>query len=322
MIPLITIEGPTASGKSALAIALAERLCTEIISADSRQIYKYLSIGTAKPKPEELLLVKHHLVDFLDPSESFNAGAFASEATAIIERLYKKQMIPIICGGTGLYVKALLDGLCELPPIPHMIRKELEQELDKKGLAALYSALEKIDPELHLKISSNDRQRILRALEVYRFTGKSLSSHWSEQRPKNIFKTFRILCHLPRSLLYEKINLRLELMLQEGLIDEISDVMTLGFDNACPGLNSLGYKEFLPYLNGSMTLERCLHLAQQHSRNYAKRQITWYRKQDFDLTLDMLSFNISDINRLLSKIGSCLEATNLEELNATNSKSL
>ena len=166
MIPVITIEGATASGKSALAIVLAEALNTEIISADSRQVYRYLDIGTAKLTKEEQKRVKHHLIDIINPDETYNAGAFVKDASIIIEKLHSEGKIPVICGGTGLYIKALLKGLFSLPPLPQEIRQNLKQHLKEEGLAALYAELKILDPLFAEKISENDTQRILRGLEV------------------------------------------------------------------------------------------------------------------------------------------------------------
>lgn len=301
MIPVVIIEGPTASGKSALAMALAEHLGSQIISADSRQVYKYLDIGTAKPGLDDRKRIAHHLIDFLEPSEAYNAGAYVKDAGKICFSLDEQGLVPIICGGTGLYIRALLEGLCKLPPIPSGVKEELLEELGRSSLACLYDELCQVDPISAAKISSNDKQRILRALEVYRFTGKALSQHWQEQKSQEAYLAFRILIAPPRELLYTRIEKRLDLMLEQGLLDEIHGVMQMGYTEYDPGLNSVGYKEFIPFLKGELSLDEAMVIAKQHSRNYAKRQITWYRKQSFDLTIPSSDFNLSDINRLLSE---------------------
>ena len=285
MIPVITIEGATASGKSALAIVLAEALNTEIISADSRQVYCYLDIGTAKVTKEEQKRVKHHLIDIINPDETYNAGAFVKDASLIIEKLHSEGKIPIICGGTGLYIKALLKGLFSLPPLPQEIRQNLKQRLKEEGLAALYAELKSLDPRFAEKISENDTQRILRGLEVAIGTGIPLSEHWQKQKSSCKYNAFRILIDIPRPELYQRINQRIEKMLAQGLLAEIENLFALGYDENSPGLNCLGYKEFLPYFKKEAGLEECILLAAQHQRNYAKRQVTWYRKGNFDLVI-------------------------------------
>jgi len=285
MIPVITIEGATASGKSALAIVLAEALNTEIISADSRQVYRYLDIGTAKVTKEEQKRVKHHLIDIINPDETYNAGAFVKDASLIIEKLHSEGKIPVICGGTGLYIKALLKGLFFLPPLPQEIRQNLKQRLKEEGLAALYTDLKSLDPLFADKISENDTQRILRGLEVAIGTGIPLSEHWQKQKSSCKYNAFRILIDIPRPELYQCINQRIEKMLAQGLLAEIENLFALGYDENSPGLNCLGYKEFLPYFKKEAGLEECILLAAQHQRNYAKRQVTWYRKGNFDLVI-------------------------------------
>lgn len=285
MIPVITIEGATASGKSALAIVLAEALNTEIISADSRQVYCYLDIGTAKVTKEEQKRVKHHLIDIINPDETYNAGAFVKDASLIIEKLHSEGKIPVICGGTGLYIKALLKGLFSLPPLPQKIRQNLKQRLKEEGLAALYAELKSLDPLFAEKISENDTQRILRGLEVAIGTGIPLSEHWQKQKSSCKYNAFRILIDIPRPELYQRINQRIEKMLAQGLLAEIENLFALGYDENSPGLNCLGYKEFLPYFKKEAGLEECILLAAQHQRNYAKRQVTWYRKGNFDLVI-------------------------------------
>ena len=285
MIPVITIEGATASGKSALAIVLAEALNTEIISADSRQVYRYLDIGTAKVTKEEQKRVKHHLIDIINPDETYNAGAFVKDASIIIEKLHSEGKIPVICGGTGLYIKALLKGLFSLPPLPQEIRQNLKQRLKEEGLAALYAELKSLDPLFAEKISENDTQRILRGLEVAIGTGIPLSEHWQKQKSSCKYNAFRILIDIPRPELYQRINQRIEKMLAQGLLAEIENLFALGYDENSPGLNCLGYKEFLPYFKKEVGLEECILLAAQHQRNYAKRQVTWYRKGNFDLVI-------------------------------------
>jgi tRNA dimethylallyltransferase len=292
---IITIEGPTGAGKTAISLAIAQALDTQIINCDSRQIYKFMDIGTAKPDPKQQRQVKHHLIDIITPKESFNAGLWVKEASELIQSFDKDGLIPVICGGTGLWIRSLIEGLFSHPPIDPSIRSALKGEISQKGLDALYSELSEIDPAFAARISPNDSQRIIRGLEIYRATQKSLSEHWAEQSHTPRFDAFRILICPDRKNLYEKINHRLDEMLQMGLLDEIKSLIDAGYSWDDPGLNSLGYKEFRAYFESHGSLDDAIDLVKQHHRNYAKRQITWYRKQRFDLTLDPYSFNLSDV---------------------------
>ncbi len=299
MIPLITIEGPTASGKSDLALRLALELGTQIISADSRQVYRYMDIGTAKPSLDDLAAVKHHLIDIIDPSQSYNAGSFRAAAGEVIHFLHERGQIPIVCGGTGLYVNALLRGLFPEIAISEDIREQLKERLQTEGLSTLYQELAEIDPLFAAGISANDRQRVLRGLEVYQATGLPISDHWRRQQDEGNFQAFRILIDPPREILYERINERVSQMLDRGLLSEIKNLFMMGFDASSPGLNSVGYKEYFPHLLEAAPLERCAALAAQHTRNYAKRQCTWYRKDKFDLTLGSNVCIISEVANLI-----------------------
>lgn len=295
MIPVIIIEGPTASGKTDLALKLAEAYHTEIISADSRQVYKHLNIGTAKPDVNELGRVKHHLIDVITPDQSFNAGEFRKHALHIIRELHAKGQIPIVCGGTGLYIKALLEGLFIADIDTAIIRQQLEAELLCNGLGSLYSELREIDGAAAERISENDKQRILRALEVYRATGLTISEHWKKQERQQELHPFRILLQDDRKLLYNRIDKRILTMIEAGLINEINEIIALGYDWTDPGFNSVGYKEFRDYFAGEAELEDCIEAAQQHTRNYAKRQITWYRKCSFHLAETHSSIIIDNV---------------------------
>ncbi len=314
MIPLITIEGATASGKSTLAVCLAESIGAEIISADSRQVYRYMDIGTAKTPVQDRKGIPHHLVDIINPDQSYSAGSFGKDAAKLIEAMHKRKVIPIICGGTGLYIRSMLQGLCELPIIPEGIRQELKDKLSQEGISSLYKQLSELDPVFAAGISNNDRQRILRGLEVALGTGKTLSEHWKNQQQNELYRPFRILLDPPRECLYEKINRRMEQMLSEGLLDEVNRLFSMGYDEHSSGLNSLGYKEFVPFIQGKASAQECSFIASQHHRNYAKRQLTWYRKCRFDLT-----FNSEEIK--LSEIVKNVEANFTEASNANRSQS-
>lgn len=303
-IPIIVIEGPTAAGKSKLALELAVAMNTEIISADSRQIYRFLDIGTAKPSKAELSSIPHHLVDIINPDESYNAGLFCQAATRLIQDLQTKGKVPIICGGTGMYIKSLLEGLFNMPARDletetgldaQAVRQQLRSVCEANGLASLYAELLRIDPDAAAKISSSDSHRILRALEIYNLTGKPISKHWREQQSNAAFQPFRILVDAPRDVLYSRINQRVEDMVQNGLPDEIQIILNKGYSWDAAGFNSVGYKEFRPYFEARLPLRQCVEQTQQHTRNYAKRQCTWYRKCTFHLTIPCSEISISTI---------------------------
>lgn len=294
-IPVLIIEGPTAAGKSQLALELAAKLQTEIISADSRQVYQYLDIGTAKPTDHEMAEVKHHLVNVISPVQTFNAGQFCQAALPIIDSLHAKGRIPVIAGGTGLYIKALLEGLFELEADTTEHRIMLQQEAEMLGMDGLYTQLKLIDAEAAAKINCKDKQRILRALEVYRATGIPMSEHWKQQSHYHRFRAYRILVNEERSVLYQRINQRVCTMLEKGLIAEIRALAERGISLTAPGFNSVGYKEFIPYLTGDVSLPECTQQAQQHTRNYAKRQYTWYRKCNFHLAEPLKEISINNV---------------------------
>ena len=303
MIPIIVIEGPTAAGKSQIANSLAEAFGTEIISADSRQIYRLMDIGTAKPTKEERAITTYHLIDIVNPDEEYSAGQFASDAAKIIKDLHTAGKIPLICGGTGFYIKALLEGLFEAPEIPVEIRADLEDLEEQKGTEYLYQMLQKVDPPSSERIHPNDSYRIKRALEIWIATGKGLGEHWQEQeKPDQTYKPFRIMVTEERSLLYERINNRIELMIKDGLIDEIRHLLTSGYKETDPGMSSVGYREYIPFIKENSSFLSCVEEAKKDTRNYAKRQFTWYRRINFDLIVRSSDLNLLDLTAKIKKI--------------------
>ncbi len=295
MEKIITIQGPTASGKSSLAMKIAESLGSEIISADSRQIYRYLNIGTAKPSIKEREKIKHHLIDIINPDEIYNAGDFCSDVERIVLNPKGKQAVPLIVGGTGFYIKALLNGLFNSPKIPFELQEKLRQQYEKFGNEFIYNELLEVDSETALRIHKNDSQRILRALEIFQATGKTIGEHWKEQAFVPKFSVYNIFVNCDRDFLYKKINRRVDSMMEKGLLREIESIIEMGYDFSLAGLNSVGYKEFLPFIENQENLQTCIEKVKQNSRHYAKRQLTWYRKIDFDLTIDSEKINFLDI---------------------------
>jgi len=306
-IPIITIQGPTAVGKSSLALKIADELNTEIISVDSRQVYKFLDIGTSKPTKAEQSLIKHHLIDIVFPNEEYNAGMFIKDAKSIITGLYEKKKIPLIVGGTGFYIKSLLDGLVEIPDIPKSIRNKFEKIAEKKGADFIHDHLKKIDPRAARRIEKNDVQKMLRAIEVWEFTGKPISQFWKEQKNGKKYKTFNILLTEKRENLYQKIEKRVDEMMKKGLLEEVRNLLKMGYKVTDPGMITVGYREFYPYLKKEKNLDECVALMKQNTRNYAKRQLTWYRKIDFDLTLPAIDIKFYDIIKLIKDFWKCQE---------------
>jgi len=275
---VLVIVGPTASGKTALAFEVARLIPSEIISADSRQVYKLLTIGTAKPSPDELKTVKHHFVDMLMPDEHFSAGDFGVLAGSAVADIVARNRLPIVVGGTGLYVRALVDGLFSGPGRKVEIRAELESRLDREGSEALLEELRRVDPEAaHRMIPSNQR-RIVRALEVYYATGKPLSLHHEEQKRKESLRPVMVGLDWKRELLYARINSRVDAMLASGFVNEVKELLSLGYDDRHKSLQTVGYKEAFSFLRDEISYERMVELMKQNTRRFAKRQLTWFRK--------------------------------------------
>lgn len=273
--------GSTGVGKSALALFLAQRLGGEIVSADAIQVYKGLSIGSAKPSPRELMEVRHYLVDILEPDQRFSAGEFTRLALRVIGEIRRLGKVPIVVGGTGLYIRALLKGLFQIPPRDKVLRKKLEELCERKGLPYMRRILKRIDPESFCRIGENDRQRILRALEIYFTTQKTMSQHLKENSfAEDRIPAIKIGLILPREELYRRINERVERMLASGWIEEVEELLQKGYSSQCHALKALGYREVIGYLKSEYPLERLKELIQRDTRRYAKRQLTWLRKEE------------------------------------------
>lgn len=277
---VIAIAGATASGKTDLSIALSEYLPIEIISSDSRQVYKYLDIGTAKPSKDELSKVIHHKIDFLEPDSYYSAGQYAKECTPLIDELFAKNKIPVIVGGSGLYIKALCEGMFDdgLDSDYSAVREQLEAQLTEEGLDILYMELSQIDPvSAQLYIEKNPR-RIIRALEYYYTHGIPLSTAQKQFDAKRNFNTLYFAIDWDRQTLYDRINRRTHIMWGDGLVQETENVLNMGYTASLNSLNTVGYKETIDYINGEISEDKAIELIQQHTRNYAKRQITWFKK--------------------------------------------
>lgn len=286
---IIVICGPTASGKTALSIQLAKKINGEIVSADSMQIYKDMDIGTAKPSIEEMDGVKHYLIDNVSPTIRYSVANYKKDALNAIEEILKKGKTPIIVGGTGLYVDSLVNGIeYDDLEIDLEYRQQLEQEAKEKGLEELYNKAIQIDAEAMKKISPNDRKRIFRVLEIYHSTGKTKTEQEIESREKeNPYEYVVFAINMDREKLYERINKRVDIMIENGLVDEVKSLINK-YDELPTAIQGLGYKEVVSYLNNEITYEEMIEKIKQETRRYAKRQLTWFRRNKQIIWLDGL----------------------------------
>lgn len=277
--PIVAVVGPTAVGKTSVSLELAERLGGEIVSADSRQIYRPLTIGTAKPSPEELARVPHHFIDELDLTEPFSAGQFAEEANRRIDDIVRRGRVPVVVGGSTLYLEALIHGLSELPRTRAATRTRLMERLDREGAARLFDELARRDPESAATMDPSKSQRIVRALEVLEDTGRPLSSyHGRSSAPPHRYDVFVLT--RPRDILYERINLRVEAMLDAGLIEENRRLLEAEHPGSANALRTIGYREPMAYLRGEIPYDEMVRTLKRNTRRYAKRQLTWFRRHE------------------------------------------
>ncbi|MFP4548139.1 MAG: tRNA (adenosine(37)-N6)-dimethylallyltransferase MiaA [Fidelibacterota bacterium] len=286
-IPIIT--GPTAVGKTSASIELAKMIDGEIVSIDSRQLYKFLDIGTAKPTLREQKEIPHHLIDLFEPTKQVSAGEYRRLAVQTVEGIVNRGKTPIFVGGSGMYIKAITHGIFKESTSHRKVRKELQSEIEEKGNVPLYNRLMEIDPETAKKIHINDAKRITRALEIYKITGKPPSEHYKAQQPDPAFPTQLFVLHRDRAKTYARINQRVEQMISEGLIEETKDLLNNRYRDAMNELKTLGYQEVIQYLDGEVNLAEMTENLKMNTRRYAKRQLTWSRHQ-----LDAQWIEISD----------------------------
>ena len=277
-MPLVIVCGPTASGKTALVSELADQFDIEVISADSCQVYRGLDIGSAKATPEERALVPHHLIDVVDPDQDFSVGDFVGLAREAILDIRSRGKVPVVAGGTGLYIRALTEGLLQAPVCDPSLRTELLALESSAGEGSLYEELERVDPVLARRLPPGDLVRIVRGLEVYRLSGKRLSEWQAEhafgERP---YRTLSIGISPERSLLYERINARVEQMMEAGLVEEVRSLLEQGYSRELKSLQTIGYREIIGHLYDNVDVDETIALIQRNSRRYAKRQLTWFR---------------------------------------------
>ena len=275
---VIVIVGPTCSGKTKVGISLARNLQTEIISADSRQIYKYLDIGTAKPATDELAKVKHHLIDCFDLYEDYNVSRFETDSLEIINELLSQNKIPIVVGGSGLYIKALTEGIFNTVDVDEDYRDELKVKREKFGNQYLYDELKKVDAESASKMLPQNWKRVMRALEVYHLTGEPIWKFQKDHERKVELDFIQYGLNWKRDQLYANIEKRVDEMIENGLVDEVKNILAKGYSKELNALNTVGYKEIITYLENEIPLERAVELIKRNTRRYAKRQMTWFRK--------------------------------------------
>lgn len=299
----IFLVGPTCVGKSKVGIELSKIINAEIVSCDSMQVYRGMDIGTAKPQREEQEIIPHHLIDIVDLTKEYNVKQYLVDANKVIRDIQKRNKIPLIVGGTGLYVKALIDGLFSGPGANEDIRKKLEERIKKEGLESLYAEFKKIDPISAARIKLQDKRRIIRALEVYYITGRPISSlqtQWGGKAHVCIIGLNR-----DRKDLYSRIDNRVEKMFKDGLVSEVKQLIKKGLTQNKTASQALGYKEVLGYIDGQYTLEDAKELAKRNTRHFAKRQLTWFKKDD-RVTWIVLEVD-EDVNTTVLKILNILD---------------
>ena len=286
--PLIVIAGPTACGKTDISIDLAEKIGGEIISGDSMQVYKYMDIGTAKVTKEEMRDIPHYLVDELYPDEEYNVMLFQQKAKQYMEGIYSRGHIPIIVGGTGFYINALVYDNDFSEEEESKIRKELYAVAENEGAEKLHAMLAEVDPEYAANIHHNNVKRVARALEYYRLTGEKMSEHNKNAKEKETpYNLAFFVLNMDREKLYERINLRVDIMMNNGLEQEVRKLIEMGYSPELVSMQGLGYKEFIPYFNGEISLEQVVDDIKKYTRRFAKRQLTWFRGQTNGTWLDM-----------------------------------
>lgn len=280
--PLIAVVGPTASGKTRLAIDIAKAVGGEIVSADSMQIYKYMDIGSAKPTAEEQSEVKHHLIDFLEPDAEFSVADYTEAAHGVIADIAARGKMPVMCGGTGLYINSVINDITfGETETDYELRDELQKYADENGNEALAKMLAEFDPVSAKRLHPNNVRRVIRAIEFYKLTGQTISEHQDLTKQTDGRYSPTMFCIAwDREELYGRINKRVDIMLKDGLVDEVRRLADMGYTKALNSMKAIGYKELIDYFNGECTYEEAVELIKQSSRRYAKRQLTWFRRDE------------------------------------------
>ncbi|HDN84292.1 MAG TPA: tRNA (adenosine(37)-N6)-dimethylallyltransferase MiaA [Candidatus Aerophobetes bacterium] len=297
---LLIIAGPTGTGKTKTALLLLNRVKAEIISADSRQIYRGMDIGTDKVSRKIRKKYPHHLIDIADPGKVFTVADFKKLAEAVIKDLQEKNKLPIVVGGSGLYIKAITSGIFPGPGANWQLRKRLLLKIEKEGLQNVYTELKRVDPLYASKIHPNDKRRLIRALEVYYLTGKPISEHQGETYPYKGKKLMVGLRWRERSTLYKVIEDRVDRMIEKGLVEEVKDLLGRGYDEDLPAMQALGYRQIVAYLKGKVSFDEAIRLIKRDTRRFAKRQLTWFKKEKDIIWLDREDY--PSLKKLAEKI--------------------
>lgn len=311
--PLIILTGPTAVGKTKASIGLAKALNGEIISADSMQVYKHMDIGSAKIRPDEMEGIPHYLVDELEPDEEFHVVRFQEMAKKALEEIYEKNKIPIVVGGTGFYIQALLYDIDFTESNEDSVyRQELERIAREKGAEYLHDMLRMVDPKSAEMIHANNVKRVIRALEFQKQTGQKISEHNEKERAKTSpYEFCYFVLNDDRNRLYERINLRIDKMLEEGLVSEVQSLKAKGYTKDMVSMQGLGYKEILDYLNGECSLEDAVYILKRDTRHFAKRQLTWFRRESDVIWIDKQAFQYDEERILKEMLRYIQERTNI-----------
>ncbi len=296
---LIVVGGPTASGKTSVAVEMAKHFKTEILSADSRQFYREMQVGTAKPSAEELAAVPHHFINSLNIGQAYSVGDFERDAIGLLEQLFRKKNVLVMAGGSGLYIRAVCDGLDQFPDVPHEVKRGLEDDFEKHGIVFLQKELQQSDPIYYSEMDTSNPHRLLRALAVCRASGQPFSSFRKKNKIARIFEPIYILLEWERQALYDRINQRVDEMMKNGLLEEAKSLHPFKHLNA---LQTVGYQELFDHFDGKTTLPEAIEMIKQNTRRYAKRQMTWFRKDEHWQRFSPLEFD--GINAYLaSKMG-------------------
>ncbi|MCI9307554.1 MAG: tRNA (adenosine(37)-N6)-dimethylallyltransferase MiaA [Lachnospiraceae bacterium] len=301
--PLVILTGPTAVGKTKLSIALAKAIGGEIISADSMQVYRHMDIGSAKIRQEEMEGIPHYLIDILDPEEKFNVVRFQALAKESLAQIYGRNRIPIVAGGTGFYIQALLYDIDFAKNADHLkLRRELEALAEEKGAEALHGMLKEVDPKAAEQIHANNKKRVIRALEYYKLTGERISEHnEAQQQKQSPYNGVYFVLNDERGRLYERIDARVDAMLAEGLLEEVKALKDMGLSREMVSMQGLGYKELLSYLDGEISFLEAVRILKRDTRHFAKRQLTWFRREREVIWLNQPDFQYKQ-DRILKEM--------------------
>lgn len=299
--PILVLVGPTAIGKTALSLSLAKRFGCEIVSVDSMQVYRHMDIGTAKASKAERAKISHHLIDIADPTENYDAARFAIEALKAIREIHGRGGVPLLTGGTGLYLRALLHGIFPGVPVDEKIREKLHKRLSTEGCSKLHQELISIDRISAERIQEHDVQRVMRALEIFYVSGITWSEHLNEQqkqKPNIIFsKLLQIGLTCDRQQLYNRINMRSQMMIDAGLEDEVENLLSMGYSKSLKPFGAIGYRHMISYIEGELTYEEMVRTLARDTRRYAKRQYTWFSKIE-----DLLWFEINNPSKIIQLV--------------------